>query len=338
MGGKLFLHIGRNKVGSTTLQKTWLRNIDTLRTAGIQYAMFGQTSPPGHDFPSFASHLEMAQHVESHPDTATLVSHEGLCCFLPVFAKAMATDLARLNVRILFYVRPYRDWVVSNYAFNILLGLQRGDFDSYLEALGDAARFWPALEVWGEAIGWDRVRVRSLHSDDLVAGDLATDGMVAIGLDPQAIDPTPPQNGSPIWVSTEIVRFLSGGASIHQPIDEHSLSDIRGLADIVDHEVRRAASALGVPLERRSYLTADQSARLRALYDHDLDLLALRTGRQLRRDDLDTPPRLFMPSAEHVPPALLETLKRNLGGALGQKTAIARDRFDAFLALSASGI
>ena len=319
MPGKLFLHIGRNRSGSTTLQNTWLRHADALQAANIQYALFGQESLPGHDLPGFSSHMALMQYLEDRPSASVLVSQEALCCFQRDFAKAMAANLARLDVTLIFYVRPYRDWVVSNYVFNVLIGEQAGDFDAYLDELGERASFWPALETWGDEIGWDRVRVRSLHPDDLVAGDLAVDGMAAIGLAPSISAPStfalaPRDNASPAWVSTELIRLLLAGPSGRQrPIELYSLAAILRTGEVIDHEVRRAAASEGVSLPRGAYLTADQSVRLCEMYNHDLGLRASRTGRRLRRDDRAGEwSRNFLPCVDHAPPGLLRALQDGL--------------------------
>ena len=339
MGGKLFLHIGRNKAGSTTLQTAWIRHSDALLAAGVQYALFGQESPPGRDFPSFSSHMALAQYVQDRPSSSVLVSHEGLCCFHPDFAAAMAADLARLDVLLIFYVRPYRDWAVSDYVFNVLLGEQTEDFDAYLGRLGESVRFWPALKVWADAIGWDRVRVRSLHPDDLAGGDLALDGMAALGLTLPAGGPAPRTNASPAWISTELIRFLlTPPAGDESSARDRSIAEVLELGEIVDHGVRTAASNLNLILDRGLYLTQRQSAHLADTYNADTVRLAQQTGAQQLQFDRDGGKhvRKFLPSIDHVPRPLLQSLSHILEqkqtfGKLGE--IVGAPRFDEFLAL-----
>ena len=313
MGGRLFLHIGRNRAGSTTLQSHWLRNVDALLAQGVQYALFGQASPPGLELQSFSSHMELAAHLRRHPDRSILISHEGLCCFQRDFAKALASDLASLDLQVLFYVRPYRGWAVSDYSFNVLIGWQTGSFDDYLETLGGAVSFWPALEVWGEAVGWDRVRVRSLHPGDLVGGDLICDGMAAIGLPPLAHAAAPRENATPNWVSVELVRaLLAEAAEGVRPADRFSTADILTAGERIDHQVRVAEAVEG-PVGRAAYLTQSQSLSLATLYNDDLARVADRTGVRLSPDSLDViKARPFLPSAARVPYGLRRSIQRSL--------------------------
>ena len=314
MGAKLFLHIGRNRTGSTTLQNTWLRHADDLRASGVQYALFGQQGPAGHDLPSFPSHMALAQYVQDHPSPAILVSHEGLCCFQHEFAEAMAIDLAELDTTLIFYVRPYRDWVVSDYVFNVLIGEQAADFDAYLDDLGDRVRFWPALKTWGDAIGWDRVRVRSLHPDDLAGSDLAVDGMAAIGLAPFTHHPAPRDNASPAWISTELIRFLLNDPLEKRASERHKLNEILRAGELIDYQVRVAVSKAELHLDRGSYLTRTQSVNLTDLYNSDLDILAAHTGRKLRPDEGDAAKQRGgrSPTVRDIPRSLLLSLRDEL--------------------------
>src|SRR5271168_4995399 len=131
----LYLHIGRNKAGSTTLQNYWIAQASELRRAGVQYALFGQPSPPGSGLPTFPTHALLADFVRAEPGRAVLVSHEVICCFTPGVTRALASDLASLNLQLIFYVRPYRDWVLSSYNFDVRTGFNGRDFDRYLEDL-----------------------------------------------------------------------------------------------------------------------------------------------------------------------------------------------------------
>ena len=309
---KLFLHIGRNKAGSTTLRASWLRKVEALQAAGIQYALFGQPNPSGFNLPSFSSHMELIAYLERRPDRSVLISNEGLCCFDKTFARSMAEDLSKLDVLLLFYVRPYTSWAVSDYTFNVLIGEETRNFDEYLTALGDNVGFWAALEVWGEAIGWDRLRIRSLHPDDLSGGDLGDDGLAALGIAPLDHAPAPMENAAPAWISTEILRAVLTDGDKQLPTARFALSEILALSEWIDLQVRIAASELGLSLDRGAYITLEQALRLEDLYNADLDRVESKTGTKLRKDDMSNyKGRTFLPSIAHVPRQITEYLRRS---------------------------
>ena len=343
LGGKLFLHIGRNRAGSTTLQNAWLRHFDALRAGGVEYVLFGQKSPPDRAIVSFSSHMALAQYIRDHSSSSVLVSHEGLCCFQQEFAAAMASDLSKLDVTLVAYVRPYRDWVVSDYVFNVLIGEQSEDFDSYLEHLGGRVAFWPSLRIWGDAIGWNRVRVRSLHPDDLTGGDLIVDGMAAIGLPHRAGGPAPRENASPAWISTELIRFLlAGSTDSRRPSDRHEIAEILRMGELIDYEVRLAAGYEGLSLESGSYLTAKQAESLAILYNADLALIAAYTGWTLRHDEgAGDFAREFIPSASHIPHRILSSIQESIHSKrlLGLiKEVVGEHRAKTFMELGRNGL
>ena len=183
--------------------------------------------------------------------------------------------------------------------------------------------------------------MRSLHSDDLVGGDLAIDAMAALDLTLPADGPAPRTNASPAWISTELIRFLLGRrAAEERPVKDRSVAQVLHLGEIVDHGVRMAASHLNLILDRGLYLTQQQSAHLADTYNADILRLAQQTGdRQLQPDcDSGKQVRTFLPSIDRVPRPLLQTLPH----AFEQRRTLNRlreivdaPRLDEFLALCA---
>ena len=315
---ELYLHIGRNKAGSTTLQNHWLGHLEALRRSGVEYALFSQPSPPGGGVPSLPSHLELIAFVQAQapihhgPRASVLISNEGICCFLDPFGQGMARDLAAsVDLDVLFYMRPYRTWVVSSYGFDMRIGLTGADFDRYLETLWPTVSVWPVLATWGEAIGWDRMRVRSLDPRDLVGGDLRRDGDAAIGVSLPIEETASHDNGSTSWITVELMRALVGaevdGNGRHPDL---TLEDILRTGDVIDHYVLTGLQALGETSGRRDYLTAAQSRALTDLYNRDLDRLEAATGIRLQRDEAGAAfDRGDPPSAAHVPARLLRFIR-----------------------------
>ena len=302
----LYLHIGRNKAGSTTLQNYWVAHASELRRAGVQYALFGQPSPPGSGLPTFPTHARLADFVRADPGRAVLVSHEVICCFTPEVTRRLASDLSSLNVQLIFYVRPYRDWVLSSYNFDVRTGYNGRDFDRYLEDLRPLISFRPMLEIWGETIGWDNIRVRSLARGDLLNGDLIADGNAAIGVSLPPGESAIQENASPSWMVIEMLRTIVG-QDVADGWQGTDLAIAHKLHDYTD----AAMAACGGFTERVNYLTRDQAHWLADLYNRDLEAIAEHTGVPLQPDDAGAAAeRPFLPSADRVPKDVLRAIVR----------------------------
>jgi hypothetical protein len=306
----LYLHIGRNKAGSMTLRETFAAQAAAWRARGLHYVMFGHDAAAHPELPFFENHLDLARYFASLNGDSVLVSNEAISCFTPDFARAMATGLAGVNVRVLLYVRPYREWALSSYKFDVRTGISGADFDRYLAALTPRLSFWPMLEVWGETLGWDRVRVRSLDAGQLVGGDLVQDCCSTLGMAPPSA-PRAPVNAGPDWTATELLRLA---IEEDRPFgwDRHGQAVAEALHDLHDS----AVAALG-HAPAAEYATPEQAQWLAALYNGDLAALAARSGTRLPADEVrDLRPRPFLPAAARIPTQLLLHI-RELGLAPG---------------------
>lgn len=302
----LYLHIGRNKAGSTTLQNYWVAHAGELRRAGVQYALFGQPSPPGSGLPTFPTQALLADFVRAEPGRAVLVSQEVICCFTPEATRRLASDLAGLNVQLIFYVRPYRDWVLSSYNFDVRTGYNGRDFDRYLEDLRPLISFRPMLEIWGEIIGWKNIHVRSLDRRDLRDGDLIADGNAAIGVSLPSGGPAARDNASPSWMAIEMLRTIVG-RDVADGWQGTDLAIAHKLHDYTD----AAMAACGTSSGPVNYFTRQQARWLSDLYNRDLAAIAEHTGVSLQPDDAGAAAdRPFLPSADRVPRDMLRAIVR----------------------------
>ena len=301
---RLYLHIGRNKAGSTTLQKYCLDHEKELKNAGVRYALFGYPSPPGSEAPTFPSHMALAEFVRTQQADAVLVSHEGICCFPAEMTAAMAADLSDLNTRVIFYIRPYRDWVVSSYNFDVRIGFNGRDFDRYLEVIASRVSFRPMLEIWGDALGWENIRVRSTDPADLQGGDLVSDLMSAINVDLMPGRQSERLNTAPSWMAIELMRPILGR-------DQALGWDSTGLAtaQVLHHYTDEAIKECGEIFVDATYLTRSKSEEMANLYNEDLVFIKERTGVNLKQDDArHAPERAFLPGAEQVPEKILRLI------------------------------
>ncbi len=319
----LYLHIGRNKAGSMTLRDSFAANAAAWREHGLHYVMFGHDAAAHPEVPFFENHLELVRYFAALDGDSVLVSNEAISCFTPEFSRAMATGLAGVNVRVLLYVRPYRDWAVSSYKFDVRTGISGADFDRYLQALTPRLSFWPMLRVWGETLGWDRVRVRSLDAEQLEGGDLVQDCCAALGMPPPP-QPLAPVNAGPDWTATELLRLA---IEEDRPFgwDRHGQAVAEALHELHDD----AVSALG-HAPPAVYATPEQARWLADLYNTDLAALAShagasqagtshagasqagasQAGTRLPPDDAgQASPRPFLPSAAHIPTRLLHHIR-----------------------------
>lgn len=300
----LFLHIGRNKVGSTTLQAYFERQAGYLRQAGFDYVFFGQPSPAGSLLQSFANHREIAAFASGRSGRSVLVSHEGLCCFSAELTQIMATDLAGLDTRVLFYVRPYGAWIVSSYNFDVRTGHNARGFDDYFAGIEDSVSFWPTLAIWGRILGWEKIRVRSLHPADLQGGDLVADCMAALGLDDAPRAGGERANVSPDWWVVEMLRLVAQSGSA-AGWTHASLAVAEELHRLTECSAERA----GLRCPPARYLSRAQATRMAALYNRDLALLAENSGTRLQPDrDVCPEERGFVPAAEHVPARMIRLI------------------------------
>lgn len=298
----LHLHIGRNKAGSTTLQAYFLRHAAAMREAGVQYALFNQPSPPGSALPNFATHRDLADFVRAQAGGSVLVSHEGLCCFAPDMMQVMAADLSKLDLQVIFYIRPYTEWIISSYCYDVRTGTNGRDFDSYLEWMWPKISCWPMLEIWGRETGWDRLHVRSLNPLDLQGGDLLSDCLAAIGL-PRARTESR-SNASPSWIVVELLRLVAGHAT-SDGWDRTRLAIAEALHELAE----RAIDDCRVPPASSRYLTRRQAQALAAQYNRDLANLAGVTNVTLCEDNQDrAPERDHLPSAARIPGSILQNI------------------------------
>ncbi len=268
-----------------------------LRQAGLDHVLlFGQDGPADGSLRRFANHREVAVFARGHNGRSVLVSHEGLCCFSPELTQVMAQDFAGLDAQVLFYVRPYGEWVVSAYNFDVRTGYNAADFDAYLEGVEAGVSFWPMLEIWGRALGWENIRVRSLHPADLQGGELVADCLSALGLAGAPAASVARVNVSPGWWVVEMLRLVAqGGAGAGWT--QTGLA----VAEELHRLTERAAEQAGLCCPPAQYLSRAQSVRLAALYERDLALLAAHTGCRLQPGPVCVQERPFLPAVRHVP-------------------------------------
>ena len=298
-GRRLYLHIGRNKAGSTTLQDFCAARAGWLAAQGIEYVLYGHLAGSVTGLRSFETHYELLRAFEAGRGSM-LASNEVIAGYPPAMALRMAGDLAAVDARVIFYVRPYRDWVRSNYAYESRGGVNGKDFDTFLEGMRGRVSFLPAAQIWGGLLGWERVRVRSTAAADLAGGDLVTDFCAALGVAAPG-DFAGRSNAAAHWMVVELLRALAG-ADDGRLWDRHRLAIAEALHELADV----AVAELGFAESDAVYFTPGEAAALADAWNEDVRVLADLSGCSLARDDFGCgPARPFLPSAAQVPREVL---------------------------------
>ena len=204
----IYLHIGRNKAGSTSIQDYFARHHAAMQARGVEYVLFGhmQGSVPG--VAGFSSTGELAAYARRNPDLDLFLSNEFMAAAPQGFIDEAAANFKGLDVTLMAYIRDYNSWLVSGYGFDIRAGWNARDFDAYLKLhpgdadllheKGDAYRLAGdallALQYLDAAIAadqtlalawWRRSIVKTTLGD---AAGAAVDKARALKLDPHVGD------------------------------------------------------------------------------------------------------------------------------------------------------
>jgi hypothetical protein len=332
----IVIHIGLSKAGSSTIQ-TFLDTHDTaLRGLSVDYPRLGRINRRAHhNFanelkgrvdkvnPLAASVSDLAAYLRETPHHTTILSSEGFWTCSAEAVRRFAASLAGLDqpIRIILVIRDMVNFAPSIYAQEIRHGIRTFDFDSFFELRQARDRFNPfeAASRWADAFGWDALVVRVLEPAMLAGGDLITDFLTQVGLDPQSpalsgLLRQPRVNVSPGWMTLEAVRALfsgRGGLDGSHPL-------VRLIADdLPDFRKKRIGVAgevvgdeLGWNVDRGRYLTLDQARRLHDAYVGVLDALNARLpGKLPPPESLEARgfvAREFMPDVSHIPAAALK--------------------------------
>lgn len=293
---EVILHIGRNKAGSTTLQDFCLAERDELRAHGVDYVMFGHVADSQPDVRGFRTFQDLMTDLHARPGLSRLVSNEFMFAWPEAYTEAAARALAGADVRIVAYIRPYADWLVSAYAEETRRGMNMRDIDEYLACMWPRISAWPYLRKWGECFGWDRLTVRALSPAELHQGDLVTDFLHALGL-PMRPGVRRRSNVAPHWIELELTRQLAERngetewAGVSAEAVEPLLAELRPL-------LARTPPA--------TYLSLAQRGSLLELYNEDIERIRGAGGANLAPARADGgAERPFTPSLAQAPDEVL---------------------------------
>lgn len=316
-----FIHIGRNKCASTTLQYFFLNNAARLASEGVDYFIWGAMTKSFPNSPGFFSHLEYSAHIKQNPERSTLISSEDFLAFGRLFAAPQIESLEGARRKVIAYIRDYPSWARSAYTETIMTGRASLDFDLYLRQSGIFISALAPLMHWGEPAGWENMHVRSLDPANLYQGDVLHDCAHVLGIDQDIVRQhrPDPKHVSPHWMCTEIIRYIRGA---------HAGAEWRSFTHEVVYKlqplIERAIVEAGAAHVKAHYLSLAQAQQMADLYNSDVDALNARMDSNIPKARAPTVERDFLPSLEHVPVAVLERLMALGEEAFGEEESPAR--------------
>lgn len=302
-----YIHIGRNKCASTTLQYFFMNTAESLRREGLDYFVFGEMADAFPNSPGLRTPQDYSAHIAANADRSTLISSEDLLGRLHrTHAEPIISALNGAPRRVIAYIRDYDSWVRSTYMEAVMTGRTALDFDAYLRQADIAISALPKLEFWAKHAGWENMHVRSLDAACLHNGDVLSDCAHAMGLSEHLVQNhrPEPKHVSPHWLCVEMIRFLRASRA-----QSDWMSFTRDIVYPLRPLIERAIQDTGAQKTPVQYLTPEHSDRLAALYNRDTTALSRRVGAAIPGVAPSiSSPRSFLPSIDHVPIEVLQGL------------------------------
>lgn len=210
---ELFLHIGTEKTGTTSIQHFMAHNRSLLQEQGVLYPRspgklnhigitalaqdygrgelwekLGITTLTNRD--QYASELERSLEAElaGYPFTKVVLSNEHCSSRLMSDAEVdtLRKFLQRLfsRIRVIIYLRRQDDFVISTYS----TGIKSGRTDPFevprKRRIIGRYDYWDLLNRWSRTFGKENILCRKFERTSFAFGDLIADFLTAIGCDP----------------------------------------------------------------------------------------------------------------------------------------------------------
>lgn len=299
----LYLHIGRGKSGSSTIQSLAHDHLTFMQSMGfacpttvhgmVNHARLASALHAPHDDPETIQ--KFRTDVRKNKKRKLFISGEALFSLSRESMQRLRRHDGAREIRILCYVRDYPSWLQSIYAQRTKKGANVEDFDSYYRAARANVSALPRIERWAEAFGWDALHVRPLLPKSLVGGSLVTDVLSALGIEAR-LEGIEAHNVSPHWVTLELLRAVAAAAKASpiEVLDQRSVKVARALFEPCAAEVKP---------RRAQYLTREQWLDLAELYRADMNALGRQLNLSFPVPPEDPPERPFLPEISVVPEA-----------------------------------
>lgn len=233
---KLYLHIGTEKTGTTTIQHFLESNRPALLKRG--YFVPKSLGPGNHRWlpvlayrDDFADEFirgnnltdpgrrrqamerkreELARELAAVPVNQVVMTSEHLHSRLRSVeeVRAVRSLLAPWfdEIEVIVYLRDPFSMAVSLYSTALRAGAMDADvFPADNPYMVHAADYRRLIEMWAEVFGRDKLRIRIFEREQLKGGDVLADFAAVIGLDLAGLPPPPRQNES---LSTYAIQLL----------------------------------------------------------------------------------------------------------------------------------
>lgn len=325
----LYLHIGAPKTGTNAIQRFLAAHGPRLAELGFAYAEPGRDGRHKHDGlkAEFAATTGAGGEAfaalralrAAQPGQHLIVSEESFYrCSADEVKRLAAGMLGEGPVTVLAWVRDHAGHVVSTYGQTAKGGRSTHDFDTFFDEYMAGPSNAEVLSRWGDAFGWDHLRVRLFSPQALRDGDAVADFLEVLGLtrtqfEGDGAKPAKP-NASPGWESVEITRAVCAEME-----KRSGVSGVRRITSALRAAIRKAGEEAAPEGSRTEYLSAEQRARCNAATRADIEAI----NRHLSAPGLalpelsDGPGRSALPSVASVPSELVARAMAILALELG---------------------
>lgn len=228
-GGRLVLHLGDHKTGSTSIQAALASG--RVQAEGLRLCyprgparrahhnqLVRAMRRSGRDAESAAEVARYAAEIRAAGADVTILSGESFEAIRPgIVRRCLARHLPEFTGRtsLVVYLRPHAERLVSSFAEQVKQGFFHGDLEDFLAAA--RAEGWlcyaPRLRRWREVFG-DALTVRPMIRSHLKDGDVVAD-FLACALPGVAVTrpPMTPQNAKPGLAHLAVLRALQAAVA-----------------------------------------------------------------------------------------------------------------------------
>lgn len=285
MKKKLYLHIGFNKTGSTTIQRTLAENSEALLQKGVfypsnidaAYQQRWQHVPLAAAVPGCNLHWvlpkkrktihrafeELREAIVAHTFDTLVLSSEGFGETNMGVAKLtwLKEKFVDFDIFIVAYIRRQDEYFLSTYQEAIKAGRARkfsfSDFSS-LQQL----HFGRRLSAWREVFGRDHVLVRPFSRQHWLGNDLVQDFLATVNINLEPISKVKTENESLDFRAVELMRRLNAFRD-ENPSESIDVPEARKMA------MKFNSLCVQSTGKRKMMLSSAQSEKLRAHFFKD---------------------------------------------------------------------
>jgi len=305
----IYIHVGRGKSGSSTIQGMVLENRERLVAEGFH-------CPPATN--RFANHSDLAAALAGRGDQQLVanlrewmkrdklfLSSEFFFALKPTSWRTVLNMTEGRPIKLIAYVRDYPSWLVSLYGQGVKKGRNGLEFDAFLESRDGTVSAIPNFLAMAEVFGWDNIRVRPLFRSALTGGDLIVDLWSALGLEGTAPTVAARNTAEPWWeieLQRAVTAALPDGGDL-----KLSRIDRRRMLRLFDE------CLVGLPpIPRTSYLTSEQWRLLLEWFNSDMAILGALSGQSFPRFEGDVRQQPFKPCLEAIPTEALRRFRSRI--------------------------